>query len=80
MSSFSGLTAVRIGMLHSCVCEANAAPKPMRTKMTETEKQMAQQLIKACEALLAKSAAKDMKVVRDALDLAKAHYGKADNA
>lgn len=48
--------------------------------MTETEKQMAQQLIKACEALLAKSAAKDMKVVRDALDLAKAHYGKADNA
>jgi uncharacterized iron-regulated protein len=45
--------------------------------MTDTEKQMAQQLIKACEALMAKSAAKDMKVVRDALDLAKAHYEKA---
>jgi uncharacterized iron-regulated protein len=66
-------------MLHSCVYEANAAPKPMRTKMTDTEKQMAQQLIKACEALMAKSAAKDMKVVRDALDLAKAHYEKASD-
>ena len=80
MSSFSGLTTVRIGMLHSCVYEANAAPKPMMTEMTDTEKQMAQQLIKACEALIAKSAAKDMKVVRDALDLAKAHYGKPGDA
>ena len=80
MSSFSGLTAVRIGMLHSCVYEANAAPKPMRTVMTDTEKQMAQQLIKACGALMAKSAAKDMKVVRDALDLEKAHYGKPGDA
>lgn len=62
-------------MLHSYACEANAAPKPMRTEITNTEKQMAQQLIKACEALLAKSAAKDMKVVREALELAKAHYG-----
>lgn len=48
--------------------------------MTDTEKQMAQQLIKACDALMAKSAAKDMKVVRDALELAKAHYGKAGDA
>jgi uncharacterized iron-regulated protein len=47
--------------------------------MTDTEKQMAQQLIKACETLITKSAAKDMKVVRDALNLAKAHYGKADD-
>lgn len=80
MSSFSGLTAVRIGMLHSRVYEANAVPKLRRTKMTDTEKKMAQQLIKACEALMAKSAAKDMKVVCDALDLAKAHYGKAGDA
>lgn len=66
-------------MLHSCVYEANAAKQPMRTEMTDTEKQMAQQLIKACETLITKSAAKDMKVVRDALNLAKAHYGKADD-
>ena len=80
MSSFFGLTAVRVGMLHSRVYEANAAPKPVRTEMTDAEKKMAQQLIKACEALMAKSAAKDMKVVRDALDLAKLHYGKAVDA
>jgi uncharacterized iron-regulated protein len=48
--------------------------------MTDTEKQMAQQLIKACEALMAKSAAKDMKIVRDALDLVKAHYGQPGDA
>jgi hypothetical protein len=48
--------------------------------MTDIEKQMAQQLINACEALMARSTAKDIKVVRDALDLAKAHYGKAGDA
>ena len=48
--------------------------------MTDIEKQMAQQLINACEALMARSTAKDIKVVRDALDLAKARYGKAGDA
>jgi aspartyl/asparaginyl beta-hydroxylase (cupin superfamily) len=67
-------------MLHLYVYGANTAPKPVRIEMTDIEKQMAQQLINACEALMARSTAKDIKVVRDALDLAKAHYGKAGDA
>lgn len=67
-------------MLHLYVYGANTAPKPVRIEMTDIEKQMAQQLINACEALMARSTAKDIKVVRDALDLAKARYGKAGDA
>lgn len=43
--------------------------------MSQTEKQLANALIKACEALLQKSASGNIKAVTEALDAAKEFYG-----
>ena len=43
--------------------------------MSQTEKQIANTLIKACEALLQKSPSGNIKAVTEALDAAKEFYG-----
>ena len=46
--------------------------------MSQTEKQLAHALIKACEAVMQKSPSGSTKVVTDALAVAKEYYGYKD--